>query len=1051
VVTISNCIIVGNTGTGITSQSNAQSTVDVINCLIIGNNGGGIYNYHGRLTTINCTIVGNKTSGSGGGILSGNTSVNGQSTITAIYNTIVVENTANGTGQDIYNFGTFAGYNNLIGNMARYALANPVLQDGVNGNIVGQGTTGLVVSFLADAAWSTWDLCLASGSPAIDKGNNEWIPLAIMTDLDDEARIANGIVDIGAYEYQPPPAPTNFRSTGMTAISVTLAWDTVADATGYQIRYRPTGTPGDGGWTTVTVTGQSTATKEITSLSANSPYDFQIRAILPGTNAYTRWSETVPERTLLATPANFRSTAQTTSSLILAWNAVSGANSYEIQYRQSGLSWSSPITDITGPTREFPDLLPNTMYEFQIRAVNTSGNNSLWTPTPPLSVATLPTAPTNLRSTNQTQESISLAWDAPTNGATSYKLEYSLTGVGTTGWTQIGGTITTPSYTHNLLNPDTDYYYRVSAVNSSGVSAPSTPVCPAKTLPLIKLDTPTNVTATTDNARTITVNWDEVSHASGYTIEYAIDENLDGGDVLVYKHEVEGSAVTADIRGLEPETTYYVRVKAIGTGAYSDSDPFSPPVSVETPPAPPLIDLLSPTDVTAIAKGSDTITVNWNVVDNATGYAIECAADPAFEHGIVFDHYVDGGGTITADIHEPDPVWGLEPNTIYYVRIKAIGDEEVWDDSDWFYLLESVKTFPAAPTNLQSTVTTTDSIELIWLAPPNGADSYTLEFSLDGIDWTLIDNTITDAFYTHESLTSGTYHYRVFAVNSSGISDSSNETSEMIESVQPDMPTITAHPQSATYTQGDTADPLTITASGNGDLSYQWYKDDEAITSETSNLYEPSTDTVGIFAYYCIVTNTLNGISEMAMSDTVIIEVTAPVEQPDVPVITAHPQSATYMQGQTTTSLSVSVASVNGELTYQWHENGAEITGATSATFTPPTNTVGEAGYYCIVRNTLNGTWESATSNTAIIEVTALVEQPDVPVITAHPQSATYTQEQTATTLLVTASGNGTLGYQWYKDGAIITDATSDSYEPSTDTVGIFAYYCIVTNTLNGI
>ena len=71
-----------------------------------------------------------------------------------------------------------------------------------------------------------------------------------------------------------------------------------------------------------------------------------------------------------------------------------------------------------------------------------------------------------------------------------------------------------------------------------------------------------------------------------------------------------------------------------------------------------------------------------------------------------------------------DPVRGIEPNTIYYVRVKAIGDEEVYDDSIWSYLSEPVKTLPATPTNLQCAAVTTDSIELTWLAPTNGTDWY---------------------------------------------------------------------------------------------------------------------------------------------------------------------------------------------------------------------------------------------------------------------------------------------------------------------------------------
>ena len=257
------------------------------------------------------------------------------------------------------------------------------------------------------------------------------------------------------------------------------------------------------------------------------------------------------------------------------------------------------------------------------------------------------------------------------------------------------------------------------------------------------------------------------------------------------------------------------------------------------------------------------------------------------------------------------------------------------------------------------------------------------------------------------------------------------------------------HPQSATYTQGETATALFVMASGNGELTYQWYKDGVIITDETSATYTPSTATVGSAEYHCVVTNTLNGSSEMATSNIATITITAAPPVADTPVISVHPQLASYTQEQTATPLSVT-ANGNGTLSYQWYKSGDSTVLSTSREYTPSTASVGSVEYYCVVTNTLNGASKTVTSTTATITVTALIEQPDVPGISVHPQSASYTQGQTATALSVTASGNGTLSYAWYQSESGIVLATSQTYIPSTNTVGKMSYCCVVTNTLNG-
>ena len=114
--------------------------------------------------------------------------------VLTIHNSIVAGN----NNSDIHNLtaGRLSGSYNLIGNNG---TGQTLLVNGVNGNIVGLTTTELNQLFV-NAAQGNYRL--AAGSLAVDKGSNALIPSGITTDRAGNARIVDGTVDIGAYEYQ---------------------------------------------------------------------------------------------------------------------------------------------------------------------------------------------------------------------------------------------------------------------------------------------------------------------------------------------------------------------------------------------------------------------------------------------------------------------------------------------------------------------------------------------------------------------------------------------------------------------------------------------------------------------------------------------------------------------------------------------------------------------------------------------------------------------------------------------------------------------------------
>jgi regulation of enolase protein 1 (concanavalin A-like superfamily) len=162
---------------------------------------------------------------------------------------------------------------------------------------------------------------------------------------------------------------------------------------------------------------------------------------------------------------------------------------------------------------------------------------------------------------------------------------------------------------------------------------------------------------------------------------------------------------------------------------------------------------------------------------------------------------------------------------------------------------------------------------------------------------------------------------------------------------------------------------------------------------------------------------------------------------PVPPSITSQPANRSVTAGQTA-AFSVT-AGGTAPLSYQWQKNTVNIAGATSAAYTTPPTLLADNGatFRCVVTNSAG----TATSNNATLTVTAV---PVPPAITSQPANQTVTAGQTAT-FSVTASGTAPLTYQWQKNTANISGATSASYTtPATALADSGSTYrCVVTNS----
>jgi hypothetical protein len=185
-------------------------------------------------------------------------------------------------------------------------------------------------------------------------------------------------------------------------------------------------------------------------------------------------------------------------------------------------------------------------------------------------------------------------------------------------------------------------------------------------------------------------------------------------------------------------------------------------------------------------------------------------------------------------------------------------------------------------------------------------------------------------------------------------------------------------------------------------------------------------------------------------SDAIKWELITPSIPP--PTITQQPSNQNVCPNST--AMFIVAATGQGTLSYQWQKNQVNITngghysGCTTTTLTVSNASSGDAvNYRCAVTNTYGTTY----SNEASLTLKAATA------ITGQPQSRTVTAGTTVS-FSVTATGDGTLTYQWLKGGVNVTNGgrvsgTTSSTLQITNTVppDSGSYTCLVTGSCGSV
>ncbi len=299
----------------------------------------------------------------------------------------------------------------------------------------------------------------------------------------------------------------------------------------------------------------------------------------------------------------------------ISWSAVSGASSYNIQWRTVGAaSWSS-ANNVSSPYT-VGGLPANDEAEVRVQSVCAGGTSEysygvIFMTNSSGGGGSTCNTPGGMTATATSSSAANVSWSAVT-GASAYQLSWKTASSST--W-NAPVTVAATSYTISGLTASTAYNVRVAAVCANGTSAyASTAFTTLSSGGNNTCNAPGNLSASSGSQTSAVVTWSAVSGASYYQLSYKPSTSSSWSAAL----NLGGTQYT--INNLTANTTYDIRMRTVCTGGKSGYVT----TTVKTQPGGVSgAACATPSPIVLHSLSSTSAVISWGLVTGAMSYDMQ--------------------------------------------------------------------------------------------------------------------------------------------------------------------------------------------------------------------------------------------------------------------------------------------------------------------------------------------------------------------------------------------------------------------------------------------